>query len=345
MEKITHLEALMFSAVLENCVDQLEILGYIMPVPHEDKTDINHEMKEMIREELDINSPELVSAEQESGEAATSTTLKNTQHKQQQGKTEDQKSTCRSSKSSKKRTSRAAQKLKKIYADREEKGKKEIMALQKQLQDVKKQAEKDLQNRDKVIDCLKDKLQERMAKLNMQSYYMKKTTDLQTHLTQKKCSSAEDALETEIQNLKSKTDKEIQLHTETENLLMQQYQMVTEKLDYWMEKYNKDTTAKDEELDDLRALKAENLETLQKFAKECLTFQTTIIIDRTDKEAKRKQREQEALELKSAVKVQAWWKGTMVRRFLGQYQELEKYLKEQSGEKGTGKEKSGKKKK
>ncbi|NXR71312.1 DRC9 protein, partial [Pycnonotus jocosus] len=393
MEKISHLEALMFSAVLENCVDQLAILGYIMPVPHEDKTDINHvfipiqEMKEMTREELDINSPELMSAKQESGETATSTTLQNTEHKQQQGKIEDQKSTCHSSKRSKKRTTRAARKLKKIYADmqyasdvitvtikkmeefgtfssltdanerekakrnkffdiliREEKGKNEIKALQKQLQDVKAQADKDLQNRDKIIDSLKDKLQERTAKLNTESYYMKKNTDLRVQLTQKKCSSAENALEKEIQNWKSKTDEEIQLHTVTENFLMEQYQRVKERLEYWIEKYNKDTAAKDEELDDLRALKAENLETMQRFAKECLTFQTTIIIDRTDKEAKRKKIEQEALELKSAVKVQAWWKGTMVRRFLGPYQELEKYLKEQSGEKVKGKEKSRKKK-
>ncbi|NWZ34147.1 DRC9 protein, partial [Brachypodius atriceps] len=383
MEKVSHLEALMFSAVLENCVDQLAILGYIMPVPHEDKTDINHEMKEMIREELDINSPELVSAKQESGETATSTTLQNTEHKQQQGKTEDQKSTRHSSKRSKKHTTRAARKLKKIYADmqyasdvitvtikkmeelgifssltdanvrekakrnkffdiliRSEKGKNEIKALQKQLQDVKAQADKDLQNRDKIIDSLKDKLQERTAKLNTESYYMKKNTDLQVQLTRKKCSSAESALEKEIQNWKSKTDEEIKLHIVTENFLMEQYQRVKERLEYWIEKYNKDTAAKDEELDDLRALKAENLETMQRFAKECLTFQTTIIIDRTDKEAKRKQREQEALELKSAVKVQAWWKGTMVRRFLGPYQELEKYLKEQSGEKVKGKEKS-----
>lgn len=42
MEKITHLEALMFSAVLENCVDQLAIVGYIMPVSHEDKTEVSH---------------------------------------------------------------------------------------------------------------------------------------------------------------------------------------------------------------------------------------------------------------------------------------------------------------
>ncbi|KAL2301218.1 hypothetical protein Nmel_011782 [Mimus melanotis] len=384
MGKISHLEALMFSAVLENCVDQLEILGYIMPVPHKDKNIPIQKIKEMIQEELDINSPELMSAKQESGEAVTSSALKNTEQKQQQGKSEDQKSTQDSSKSSKKRTTRAAKKLKKIYADRqyasdvitvtiknmeefgtfssltdanerekakknkfydilirEEKGKKEIKALQKQLQDVKKQTDKDLQNRDEAIDRLKDKLQENTAKWNIESYYMKRNTDLQIHLTQRKCSNAEIALEKEIQNLKSKTDEEIQLHTETENFLTQQYQKVKEKLEYWMEKYNKDTAAKDEEMDDLKALKAENLETMQRFAKECLTFQATIIIDRTDKEAKRKQREQEALEQKSALKVQAWWKGTMVRRFLGPYQELEKYLKGQLAEKGAGKEKSG----
>ncbi|NXR23980.1 DRC9 protein, partial [Cinclus mexicanus] len=380
MEKITHLEALMFSAVLENCVDQLAILGYIMPVPHED----NNKMKEMIQEELDINSPELMSAKQESGEIVTSMALKNIEHKQEQGKIEDQKSTQHSSKSFKKHTTRAAKKLKKIYADRQyasdvitvtiknmeefgtfnsltdanerekakknkfydilirsEKGKKEIKALQKQLQDVKKQIDKDLQNRDEAIDHLKDKLQENTAKWNTESYYMKRNTDLQIHLTQKKCSNAETALEKQIQNLKSKTDEEIQLHKETENFLTQQYHKVKEKLEYWIEKYKKDTAAKDEEIDDLKALKAENLETMQRFAKECLTFQATIITDRTDKEAKRKQIEQEALELKSALKVQAWWKGTMVRRFLGPYQELEKHLKGQLAEKEAGKEKSG----
>ncbi|XP_062354846.1 dynein regulatory complex protein 9 [Cinclus cinclus] len=384
MEKITHLEALMFSAVLENCVDQLAILGYIMPVPHEDNNMVTHKMKEMIQEELDINSPELMSAKQESGEIVTSMALKNIEHKQEQGKIEDQKSTQHSSTSFKKRTTQAAKKLKKIYADRqyasdvitvtiknmeefgtfnsltdanerekakknkfhdilirEEKGKKEIKALQKQLQDVKKQIDKDLQNRDEAIDHLKDKLQENTAKWNTESYYMKRNTDLRIHLTQKKCSNAETALEKEIQNLKSKTDEEIQLHKETENFLTQQYHKVKEKLEYWIEKYKKDTAAKDEEIDDLKALKAENLETMQRFAKECLTFRATIITDRTDKEAKRKQIEQEALELKSALKVQAWWKGTMVRRFLGPYQELEKHLKGQLAEKEAGKEKSG----
>ncbi|XP_005484953.1 dynein regulatory complex protein 9 isoform X1 [Zonotrichia albicollis] len=379
MEKITHVEALMFGAVLESCVDQLTIIGYIMPVPPSDKADINLETKAVIQEELGISFPELMSGKQESGQ----TVLENTEQEQQQGKTEDHK---RSSKTPKKHITRALEKLKKIYADRqyasdvitvtikkmeelgtfssltdanerekarkgkfydilirEEKGKKDIKALQKQLQEVKKQTSQDLQSREKVIDGLKDKLQEITAKVDTESNYLKKNSDLQIQLTQKKCSSAENALEKEIQNLKSKIDEEIQLHTETEDFLMQEYLKVKERLEYWIDKYEKDTAAKDEELDDLRALKAENLETMQRFAKECLTFQTTIIIDRTDKETKKKQREREALELRSAVKVQAWWKGTMVRRFLGPYQKLEKYLKGIGEE--TGKEKSGAKKK
>ncbi|NXM28157.1 DRC9 protein, partial [Oxyruncus cristatus] len=395
MEKVTHLEALLFAAVLETCVDQLEILGYIMPVSDEDKIDLSHtriqEMKEITQtqKELDIKDPELVSARQESEDTVTSIALKNTEHKQQMGKTEDGKSTHQPSKRGRKDSALTVEKLRKIEADRqyasdvitvtmkklqesgifnslteanerekekkskfydilirEEEGKKEIKSLQKQLQDVKRQTTKDLQNRDKIIDRLKEKLQEKTAKLDTESSYMKKDTDLQIHQTQKKCSKEENALNTEIQNLQNKTDEEIQLHTETENFLRQQFQKVEEKLEHWMEKYENDTDAKEVELDDLRALKAENLETMQKFAKECLMFEKTIITDRTEKENKRKQREQEALELKSALKLQAWWKGMMVRRFLGPYQALEKLLKEQPAvQTETGKEKSGGKKK
>jgi len=42
MEKFTHVEALLFTAVLEDCVDQLSILGCTMPVSYEGKTDLSH---------------------------------------------------------------------------------------------------------------------------------------------------------------------------------------------------------------------------------------------------------------------------------------------------------------
>ncbi|NWR84877.1 DRC9 protein, partial [Furnarius figulus] len=395
MEKVSPLEALLFTAVLENCADQLAILGYIMSVSPEDKTDLSHtgiqEMKEITetQEELDINDPELMSTRQESGETVTSTALKNTEHKQQMRKTADQKKTHHPSKKGRKHSTLPLEKLNKIQADRqhasdvitatmkemeesgifnslreanerdkgkkskfhdivtrEEDGKKEIKSLQKKLQDVKRQTERELQNRDKIIDGLKEKLQEQTAKLHTETSYMKKNTDLQVYQTQKKCSNEENVLDMEIQRLRSKTEEENQLHTENENFLKQQCQKVQEKLNYWMEKYEKDTNAKEEELDDLKALRVENLETMQQFAKECLKFEKTIITDRSEKDTKRKQKEQDELEQRSILKLQAWWKGMMVRKFLGPYQALEKLLKEQAPtQKKTGKETSGAKKK
>ncbi|KGL91950.1 IQ domain-containing protein G, partial [Charadrius vociferus] len=390
MEKFTHLEALLFTAVLENCVDQLSILGYIMPVSYEGKTDISHtgsqEIKEIIenQKELDINSQELMSARQGSGETVTSMSLKSIEHKEQLGKTEDLKSAHHFSNRAMKHSALSVENLRKIQADRqyasdvitvtmkkmqesgtfnslteanerekekktkfhdilirEEEGKKEIKSLEKQLQDVKKQTEIELQNRDGMIAYLKDKLQEMKAKINMESCYTKKSTDLQVHQTQKKCSNAENVLDEEIQKLRSKTDEEIRVHTEMENFLRQQHEKVEEKLEYWVDKYENDTDAKDEELDALKTLKANNLEVLQRLATECWMFEKTIIADRAEKEAKRRQLEQDALELKSILKLQAWWRGTMVRRNLGPYQALRKIWEKQLS-KQTEKGKNGK---
>ncbi|NXF30002.1 DRC9 protein, partial [Nyctibius bracteatus] len=395
MEKFTHPEALLFTAVLENCVDQLSILGYLMPISQEGKTDISHtgsqEMKEIIetQKELDINYQELMSARQGSDETGTSMSLKSTEHKQQLGKTEDLKNAHHLSNRAVKHSALSVETLRKIQADRQytsdvitdtikkmqesgtfnslteanerekakkskfqdflirsEEGKKEIKALEKQLQDVKKETEIELQNRDNMIAHLKDELQEMKAKTDMERCYMKKSTDLHIHQTQKKCCNTENVLDKKIQKLRSKTDEEIRVHMETENFLREHHKMVEEKLEYWMDKYEKDTDAKDEELDALKASKANNLEMLQRLAKECQTFEETIISDRAEKEAERRQLEQDALELKSILKLQAWWKGTMVRRNLGPYQALKKIRDQQlSKQKEKGKEKYGAKKK
>ncbi|KFZ64466.1 IQ domain-containing protein G, partial [Podiceps cristatus] len=395
MEKITRLEALLFTAVLENCVDQLSILGYIMPVSYEGNTDLSHtgshEIKENIetQKELDISYQKLMSVGQGKGESVTSTSLTSIKHKHQLGKTGDLKSTRHLSNRAMKHCALSVENLRKIQADRqyasdvitvtmkemqesgtfnslteanerekakkskfhdflirEEEGKKEIKSLEKQLQDIKKETEIELQNRDNMITYLKDELQEIKAKTNMESCYVKKSTDLQVHQMQKKCSNAENVLDKEIQKLRRKIDEEIRVHLEIENFLRQHHKVVEEKLEHWVDKYENDTDAKDKELDALRASKANNLEMLQRLAEECQMFEETIIRDRKEKEAERRQLEQDALELKSILKLQAWWRGTMVRRNLGPYQALrkirEKLLKQK--EKGK-KEKSGAKKK
>ncbi|NXS55205.1 DRC9 protein, partial [Brachypteracias leptosomus] len=396
MEKITHLEALLFTAVLENCIDHLSILGHLIPVSCEGKTDISHldtqEKKEITetQKELDTNYQELMSARQGSGETVTSMSQNSIKHKQEMEKTGDLRSTHHVSNRARKHSALSGENLRKIQADRQyasdvititmkqieesgtftslteanerekakkskfhdflirsEEGKKEIKSLEKQLQEVKEETEIGFQDRDSVIAYLKDKLQEKAAKMGMESSYMKKCTDLQVHQTQKKCENAENVLDEEIQKLRRKNDEEIRVHMEIENFLRLYYKKVEEKLEYWVDKYENDTDAKDKELDDLKVSKANNLEMLQRLAEEYQMLEETIISDRAEKAAKRRQLERDALELKSILKLQAWWRGTMVRRNLGPYQGLRKALeRRQSKQKEErGKEKSGAKKK
>ncbi|NWH59089.1 DRC9 protein, partial [Geococcyx californianus] len=371
MEKLTYLEALEFSAVLEECVDQLSVLGYIMPGSCKDKTVFSHigsqEIKEIpeTQRKVDINDQELMSARRGSRENIASTSLKSTEHKQQRGKTEGLKSTHHLSSRATEHSAPFAKKFRKIQADRqyasdvitatmkelqesgtfnslteanerekaetskihdalirEEEGKKKIKALQKQLQNVKKETERELKNRDDMIAYLRHKLEVMKIETDMERRYMKKITDLQVCETQKKCHNAESGLEKEIQKLKSEIEDENRVHMETEKFLRKQYKIAEEKLKHWINKYKNDMDAKEKELDALKAARANNLEIMQRVAKECLTFEETIIGDRTEKETERRKIEQEALELKSILKLQAWWRGTMVRRNLGPYKVL-----------------------
>uniref|UniRef100_A0A8B9ZG51 Dynein regulatory complex protein 9 n=1 Tax=Anas platyrhynchos TaxID=8839 RepID=A0A8B9ZG51_ANAPL len=363
MEKFTRLEALLFTAVLENCVDQLSILGCIMPVPYEGKTDIScvcascplsfkstsnfspcllyllsvlfknrlrifFSCKAMKHSALPADTLRKIQADRQYASDVITATMKEMQES----------GTFNSLIEANGRENAKKNKFHDTLI-REEEGKKEIKSLQKQLQDVKKETETELQNRDNTILYLKEELQELKAKTDMEKCYVKKHTDLQVHQTQKKCSNAENGLNKEIEDLKKETDEEIRVHVETENFLRQYYK-VEEKLEYWVDKYENDTDAKDAELEALKESKANNLEMLQRFASE-----ETIIADRAEKEAKRRKLERDALELKSILKLQAWWRGTMVRRYLGPYQNLKKNREKQLSKQTNKKEKPGAKKK
>ncbi|XP_061862126.1 dynein regulatory complex protein 9 isoform X2 [Colius striatus] len=311
MDKLSHMEALMFSVVLEECIDKLSMLGYLMPPFDEDKIDLSHYASDVLTATL-----------KEIEESGTFNSLIEANEREKARTTE-------------------------VYdlLARKEEGEKQIKSLKKQLQDVKKETEQELRTRDHMIAYLKDTLQEMKAKASIEMSYMKKKTDLQVHQTQKKCRNAEEALEKEIQDLKNKTDEEIRVHMETENFLRRHENKLEEELDYWMDKYKSDTEAKDEELDALKAARAENLEKLQGVTRECQIMEETITRDRAEKAAKRRQLEQDALELKSILKLQAWWRGTMVRRNLGPYQALKKMVKKQLSKQKGKKENPGAKKK
>ncbi|XP_072264452.1 dynein regulatory complex protein 9 [Pyxicephalus adspersus] len=225
--------------------------------------------------------------------------------------------------------------------DREQEGRKKIKALQRQLHDIRQEKKVELQSRTELIAHLKDQLQEMKAKTNMEGKYVKKDTELQVSQTQKKCSIAESDLQMEIQKIKEKMDEETRVHVEIENFLRQHQQELEEKLEYWMEKYDKDTEEKQAELNALKTARVNDLTLLQDLAKQYENYEKVIIEDRLQKEKAQQQKKQEQLELSCAIKIQAWWKGTMVRKGLGPY----KKTKSKKGKEKGKKDKKGKSKK
>ncbi|XP_039317928.1 dynein regulatory complex protein 9 [Saimiri boliviensis] len=223
---------------------------------------------------------------------------------------------------------------------REEKGRKQIKSLQKQLINVKKERQFEVQSQNEYIANLKDQLQEMKAKTNLENRYMKINTDLQIAQTQKKCNRTEELLLEEIEKLRMKTEEETRVHMEIEMFLRKEQQKLEEKLEFWMEKYDKDTEMKQNELNALKAAKASDLAHLQDLAKTIREYEQVIIEDRIEKEKSRKKAEQDLLELKSVIKIQAWWRGTMIRKEIGGFRmPKDKVDSKDSKGKGKGKDK------
>ncbi|XP_012383486.1 dynein regulatory complex protein 9 isoform X2 [Dasypus novemcinctus] len=229
---------------------------------------------------------------------------------------------------------------------REEKGRKQIRSLQRQLVNIKRERQVEVQSRNEYIANLKDQLQEMKAKTNMENRYMKRNTDLQISQTQKKCNKAEELLLDEIEKLRMKTEEENRIHMEIETFLKKEQQKLEEKLEFWMEKFDKDTEMKQAELNALKAAKASDLAHLQDLAKMLREYEQVIIEDRIEKETTRKKIEQDGLKLKSIIKLQAWWRGTVIRKEIGGFKLPKKDKDDSKDSKGKDKDKRrGKKQK
>uniref|UniRef100_A0A8C8YUM3 Dynein regulatory complex protein 9 n=1 Tax=Prolemur simus TaxID=1328070 RepID=A0A8C8YUM3_PROSS len=379
IEPLSLPDVLRISAVLEDTTDQLSILNYIMPVQYERRLSMNMKSKEMNSEGKSLDKlpmvstiskvskegPKLPEIRQKGLEfnkmqdlifktptkqsIITTETLKKIQIDRQflsdviaSAITELQDSGTFTNLLS----ALSKEKENKMHfydvIAREENGRKKIKSLQKQLVNVKKEWQLEVQNRNEYIAHLKDQLQETKAKTNLENQYMKRNTELQIAQTQKKCNKTEELLLEEIEKLRMKTEEENRIHMEIEVFLRKEQQKLEEKLEFWMEKYDKDTEMKQNELNALKAAKASDLARLQEYAKMIREYEQVIIEDRIEKEKCRKKIEQDVLELKSIIKLQSWWRGTVVRREIGAFK-LPKDKEDSKDSKGKGKDKDKRK--
>ncbi|XP_075058487.1 dynein regulatory complex protein 9 [Mixophyes fleayi] len=391
MESFSMMDVLRVCTVLEDSLDQLSILGYIMPVSYRGRSDIvgneigtilktqrhlEGTFENLIERRADVKlmppplSHKLLHLKNQMHETSENLKMSNGQFlkavKQSPLTSDNLKKvqadrqfaadvisdmlmeleTTGSFQSLQRAVAMEKEKKANFYntITREQEGRKKIKSLQKQLQDVRLEKKVELQSRTELIAHLKDQLQDMKTKTSMEGKYAKKDTELQVSQTQRKCSIAESDLQMEIQKTKEKMEEEIRVHVEIENFLRHHQQELEEKLEYWMEKYDKDTEEKQAELTALKTARVNDLTLLQDLAKKYREYEKVIIEDRLEKERDQQQKKQKKLELASTIKIQAWWRGTMVRKGLGPYKKTKSKKGKEKGKKGKDK-KGGKKKK
>lgn len=383
------IEAIHVATVLEDCVDQLCILGRIMPVSYEERKDtdeiVGDEITQLVDNQRGLESryEQTLDRKQQIGQGKTRSILDKKQEAQKdtQAIGGELRNNLHVFSRSLKQSPLTPDNLEKVQADRgflekvlygtlmelsnsggfqvlvdavrnekekkarlqetiqkEEQGRKRVRALQRKLVDVRKEKEVEVQQRMEMIAHLKDQLQEMKAKTNMEGKYIKKCAEVGVNQTQKRCGLAEKDTREEIEKLKDEIDEENRVNAEIESHLRTHQDRLQKMMEHWMDKYDKDVEAKQKELDILKASKSKDLERLQELTKLYAEYEQVVVEDRIEKEKARRKSELEAEELKSAIRLQSWWRGCMVRKGLGPYNKKKK----KKGKKGK---KSGKKKK
>ncbi|KAK3548955.1 hypothetical protein QTP70_021663 [Hemibagrus guttatus] len=219
---------------------------------------------------------------------------------------------------------------------REEEDRLRIRTLKKHLLEFRGETRLQIQERDKMAAHLEDQLQERKMKKSLQENYMKNSTQLLVYQGQKLNSHIEGQLAAEIEAsmLKKKLTEEEKSHKELEAFLKNDQVSLEKKLDYWMERYDKDTEDKQQELKTVKTNKSNNLAQLHEGATKYRDYEQVIIEDRLEKEKLRKQLEREQLQRKAAIKIQSWWRGTLVRKGLGPFKKAKKPKQKKESKKG-----------
>ena len=129
----------------------------------------------------------------------------------------------------------------------------------------------------------------------------------------------ETRLANSIKNLEMDIEHEERVTAEVESFLRDQHLEFSAKLSEWTQRYEEDTRRKRQELEEVVTKRVEGLDKLKFQTQLCAETEKFVARVKAEKERARAARELEARRERSAVRLQAWWRGIMVRCCLGQF--------------------------
>ena len=175
----------------------------------------------------------------------------------------------------------------------------------------KKEMRKIAELKDSYLDC-------RRRAGSEESYVLRQEEDRETE-SRTDLETEEARLATRIKNLEMDIEHEDRVTAEVESFLRDQHLEFSAKLTEWTQRYEEDTRRKRQELEEVVIKRAEGLDKLKSQTQLCAETERFVAQVKAEKERARAARELEQRRELSAVRLQAWWRGIMVRSCLGQF--------------------------
>ena len=202
---------------------------------------------------------------------------------------------------------------------REEEIKTEIENLSEELDNLKATEVETRKKETRKIAELKDSYLDCRRRAGSEESYVLRQEEVRETESKTDLETEEARLANRIKNLEMDIEHEDRVTAEVESFLRDQHLEFSAKLAEWTQRYEEDTRRKRQELEEVVTKRAEGLDKLKSQTQLCAETEKFVAQVKAEKERARAARELELRRERSAVRLQAWWRGIMVRSCLGQF--------------------------
>ncbi|TPX72939.1 hypothetical protein SpCBS45565_g00253 [Spizellomyces sp. 'palustris'] len=214
--------------------------------------------------------------------------------------------------------------------DRERDASQLLRSLHKELSNEKRLLEDETNDRNQVIQQLKDTIQEINVLTNSEQKYIKKETKAHENSVRQRCQHEETRLTEDKSVLSKRLEQEQRAHEKIVDFLTRQRETLERQIQDWMTKYEEDTEAKSTEIETLKQKRSQDLDKFEELLAAYEELEKIVEEDRANK-----QREAERLKIEkqrdmAARMIQRWW-----RRRLEAKKQSAKTVKSAKGKKGA----------
>eukprot|EP01147_Barroeca_monosierra_P009535 gene9535-1765_t len=199
---------------------------------------------------------------------------------------------------------------------RERKSRDAIKHLKAEIVRMQEQKEVDIRERNELIAQLKDQKQEARVRTQMETDYIERSAQVGIQMANKRKDLKKAELLETISKIQQQLRDEHRVHSELETFLKRSHAKLTAQLDEWSEKFDQDNETKQQELDKLRDVRAQDLVKLQDLTETYNEYERVITKDRKQKQKLQDAAQRSVRELAAAIRIQAWWRGVLVRHKL-----------------------------